>query len=112
MKNEKLTDTELKLNNAIKNALVKGKKEKIIVYVKRVSSSGFSRKLRFAFVDNGKVLYPNYLFSSLGIGTLTKDGSIRVIGCGSDIIFQTLYKFLQINKVKDANKFAKNYTFI
>lgn len=112
MKNKKLTDTELKLNNAIKNALIKGKREKVIVYVKSVSSSGMSRNLRFAFVDKGAVLYPNYLFSKLGIGTFTKEGSLRVKGCGMDMIFHTLDLFLQINKVKDAYKFAKNYTLI
>ena len=113
MKNEKLTEYEMKLCKEMKRALLANKREKMLVYVKSVSRSGMSRNLRFTFIDKyGTPVYPEYLFNKLGIGYYTKDGALRVRGCGMDMIFHTLECFLFCCGVKDAYKWAHNYTQI
>lgn len=111
MKNEKLTEYELKLCKEVKNALVHGKKNKILVYVVDVAKSGMSRRLRFTFIDkHGNVCYLDYLLSKF-CGTLTDEG-LRVRGCGMDMIFHTLECFLSACGVKNPYHYAGNYTRI
>jgi hypothetical protein len=113
MKKEKLTEYELKLANEIKRALLNNKRDKMLVYISRVSKSGMSRNIRFTFIDSyGSPVYPDYIFSKLGIGTYTGEYGIRVRGCGMDMVFHTLDCFLSCMGVKDAYKWAHNYTMI
>lgn len=111
MKNEKLTEYELKLCKRVKYALLHNQKERLLVYVSSVAKSGMSRTLRFTFIDSdGQPLCLDYLLSKI-VGTRTKHG-LRVRGCGMDMIFHTLECFLSANKVKNAYTFAHNYTLI
>ena len=112
MKNEKLTEFEVKLCKKVKKALVTKKGGKMLVYVRSVAPSGMSRTLRFNFVNaKGDIYYMDYLISKF-CGIYTKEGGVRVRGCGMDMIFHTLECFLAGNGVKEAYKYAGNYTLL
>lgn len=114
MKNEKLTEYELKLANEIKRALLKNKRRKLLVYVHHVAPSGMSRTLRFTFIDSyGDPINADYIISKVAGETRTHDG-VRVKGCGMDMIFATLNCFLIGMGVKNSEsfKYASNYTMI
>lgn len=114
MKNEKLTEYELKLAKEIKRALLKNKRRKMLVYVHHVAPSGMSRTLRFTFIDSyGDPLNADLIISKVAGETRTYDG-VRVKGCGMDMIFATLNCFLIGMGVKPSEsfKYASNYTMI
>lgn len=65
--------------------------------VKSVSKSGMSRNISFSLVTsdlkrNIEIYYLNYIISQLLNETLKSDDSVKITGCGMDMIFNTLYR--------------------
>lgn len=63
----------------------------ILASVKSISSSGMSRNIAFAMITNNRLFNFTYHLSILRECKLNNDNSIRVGGCGMDMIFATLY---------------------
>lgn len=111
MKNEKLTEWELKAAKEMKRALIKNQRNRVLVYIKSVSRSGLSRCLRFTFLDSyGDPLNMDSIVAKV-TGERNTDKGVFVKGCGMDMIFSTLNCFLIGMGVdpKEAHFFACNY---
>ena len=94
----------------------------IVASVKHVSSSGMSRDIGFAMITSqGHLFNMTYCMSLLAECKLNDNHSIRIGGCGMDMIFHALYSFNGnvISLLKDYNLITKadlkkdnNYNFI
>lgn len=113
MKNEKLSEFQVKLLQRVKKALVNRKGGKVFATVRHVSKSGMSRVISFMYVDNkGGVYYLDGLFETLLNKKYDeKYRGLRIGGCGMDMIFHTLEQVLSSLKVKDAYQYAENYVY-
>lgn len=63
----------------------------IIATIKRVSTSGMSRNIAFGFITEKRLFNFTYHISVIKEITMNDNHSIRVGGCGMDMIFHTLY---------------------
>ena len=94
----------------------------IVASVKHVSSSGMSREIGFAMITSqGHLFNMTYCMSKLAECKLNDNHTIRVGGCGMDMIFHSLYNFngQVIRLLKDYNLIKEkelegdnNYNFI
>lgn len=59
----------------------------------KASQSGMSRTFEIHIINkNGELLNITWLVSKILKDTYTKDGKIRVYGCGMDMLFDTCYR--------------------
>ncbi len=59
----------------------------------KASASGMSRTFEIHAIDkNGDLLNLTYIISKILKDTYTKDGKMRVYGCGMDMLFDTCYR--------------------
>lgn len=86
---------------------------KLAIRVERVAKSGLSRCLSIYAQDEDFKKNITYLVSELLEETYTKDGFMRVSGCGMDILFYTCYrinsKSRSLEKCEDKEKTNYNY---
>lgn len=72
------------------------------------SKSGMSRKFKIHVITkNGELYNLTWIIANIMNYTFTKDGKIRVYGCGMDMLFNTCYELN--NKI--ANYIDKEYTY-
>lgn len=94
----------------------------IVASIKRISSSGMNRDIGFAMITSkGNLFNMTYCMSKLAECKLNDNHTIRVGGCGMDMVFHSLYNFNGnvIRLLKDYNlikekelKEDNNYNFI
>ena len=65
----------------------------IIASVKSVAKSGMSRTIAFYMIENNKIVDITHVIAQVLGHTLQRDCTIRVKGCGMDMIFATLSAF-------------------
>ena len=65
----------------------------IIASVKNVSSTGMSRNIAFGFITRKRLFNFTYHISVIKEIKINDNHSIRVAGCGMDMVFATLYGF-------------------
>lgn len=63
----------------------------IIASIKNISSSGMSRNIAFGFITEKRLFNFTYHISVIKEISMNDNNSIRVGGCGMDMIFATLY---------------------
>lgn len=71
--------------------LLEGEKRELIFTDLKASSSGMSRTFRVYVINNNELVNVTYLISSITENTFTKDGKMRIYGCGMDMLFETCY---------------------
>lgn len=96
-----MTITKEDLRTHAREQLLRMLKPNDTVYgiVRTVARSGMSRTIDFYCVDHdaergergGAMRYLSGYMGHLGIGQRTKDGSLRVNGCGMDMVFHCVY---------------------
>lgn len=102
----------------IKDIVSKCKNKRVYADVTHVSASGMSRDIKFAAITKSGDYIPLtwYIAKALGY-SLQKDGTIKVYGCGMDMIFNTLYNLnseaiyngvVRISKNKDDHELRYN----
>lgn len=94
----------------------------IVASIKHISSSGMNRDIAFAMITSqGRLFNITYCMSLLDEHKLNDNHTIRVGGCGMDMIFHSLYNFngQVIRLLKDYNLIKEkelegdnNYNFI
>lgn len=96
MKNNENIDRLLNILKTCKNKKgYDGKKQgvRLIFSNLKASSSGMSRTFTIHVIDkNGDMLNLTWLISQILNDTYTKDGKMRVHGCGMDMLFDTCYR--------------------
>ena len=88
MKTQEFTEYEQAILKHIKRG--RNKDNFFTATITKVSSSGMSRRMKFLIVYKGKPLRITWLVAKLLNQKLLDDDSIRVGGCGMDMIFSTL----------------------
>lgn len=78
------------------------KERRMLCVIKKVSSSGMSRNIKFNSCEKRKNNY-NYrqyicLFKALGYTEVKQTDSFRIGGCGMDMIFHTNYSIIHVLK--------------
>lgn len=68
-------------------------KSTVIASVKSVAKSGMSRTISFYIIENNKPIDITCVIAQVLGHTLQRDCTIRVKGCGMDMIFATLSAF-------------------
>jgi hypothetical protein len=90
------------------NAIIKGA---IIADVVSVSKSGISRRIKFYYIKDNKIVRAtnaiNFLLNK-GYKYIHNEG-LRVSGCGMDMIFHTLYNCIEYKK---RDKWGQNYNIL
>jgi hypothetical protein len=88
------------------NAIIKGA---IIADVVSVSKSGISRRIKFYYIKNNKIVRATnaiHFLLNKGSKHIINDEGLKVSGCGMDMIFHTLYNCLEYKK---RDKWGQNY---
>lgn len=88
----RLTEWEIDLLCYIRRQ--RNKNDLFIVSIPSVSSSGMSRKMKFAINKNGELIRVTHLFAKVLKKKFLDDDTIRVQGCGMDMVFATIDRFL------------------
>lgn len=100
IKQENFTEWEWDLLQFIKRN--KNKQDLFIVSIPSVSSSGMSRKMKFVVKRKGELIRVTHLFARVLNQKFLDDDTIRVQGCGMDMVFATIERFLSELGVKHA----------
>lgn len=118
MENKKLLEKKealKELKEIIKKGVKKdGRKNVMLTYtIERVAASGMSRCLKVYCETKEGVKNITYLVAKINDDTFTKDGCVRVQGCGMDMLFNTSYTLNQeakfLDKYKGTKKDCYNY---
>lgn len=93
----------------IKRIVGKCANKRVYADVVHVSASGMSRNIKFAAITKKGDYRPLtwYIAKALGYN-LQQDGTIKVYGCGMDMIFNTLYNLNSIAKSLNIVRVSKN----
>jgi len=90
-------------------AIIKGA---IIADVVSVSKSGLSRRIKFYYIKNNKIVRATNAVSFLlnkGYSHIVNDDGLRVSGCGMDMVFHTLYNCIEYKK---QDNWGQNYNVL
>ena len=73
--------------------------QRMICIIKKVSTSGMSRDLKFMSAEQGKdkrFYHRQYicLFTALGYKEVKQTGTFKINGCGMDMVFNTNYNII------------------
>lgn len=68
-------------------------KSTVIASIKSVAKSGMSRTIAFYMIENNQIIDITQVIAQVLGHTLQRDYTIRVRGCGMDMIFATLSAF-------------------
>jgi hypothetical protein len=93
-----LSDWELKNIKNTYNAITKGN---IIADVVSVSKSGMSRRIKFYYIKNNKIIRATSVISFLlnkGYSHISNDERLKVSGAGMDMVCYTLYNCIEYKK--------------
>ena len=97
----------LELLPSVKRA-IGGKNGKIYARVETVSRSGMSRTVSLFIVHKGDMVNLNNTVYRYVYGdTVTRDGKVRIGGCGMDMLFECTYRmfnFLYSRRVRYQNR--------
>jgi len=91
------------------NSIIKGA---IIADVVSVSKSGLSRRIKFYYIKNNKIIRATNAVSFLlnkGYSYIVNDDGLKVSGCGMDIILHTLYNCIEYKK---QDNWQQNYNVL
>ena len=69
-----------------------GKGGRIYACVNTVARSGMSRTITLAVVCGGRIINLNHTPYALVYGDQIKDGTVRIYGCGMDMLFSATYR--------------------
>lgn len=105
-----------RLKEIVKRGVNKtSKKEvKLTFIIKRVATSGMSRCLDIYVQTKDELVNINRLVAIINEDTYTKDGLVRVVGCGMDMLFHTAYTLNSQAKWIDGYRGTKkdNYNYL
>ena len=105
-----------RLKEIVKKGVNKtSKKEvKLTFIIKRVAPSGMSRCLDIYVQTKDGLVNINRLVAIINGDTYTKDGLVRVVGCGMDMLFDTAYTLNSQAKWIDGYRGIKkdNYNYL
>ena len=107
-----LTEWEKDLLEHIKTRVQETGGRAIAATVTNVSRSGMSRYIKFITVNqNGNIQPINQLIADITGNKYHYNKGVHVKGCGTDMIFMTLYQFYKELGIDRANERACNYTY-
>jgi hypothetical protein len=104
-----LSDWELENIKNTYKAIIKGA---IIADVVSVSKSGMSRRIKFYYIKNNKIIRATNAISFLlnkAYNYNVNDEGLKVSGCGMDMVFHTLYNCIEYKK---RDKWGQNYIIL
>lgn len=111
---KKLCEATQQYNAAIRPLIEQADGRNVQARVSHVSRSGMTRWIA-VYIDNGEcytTAYP-YIAETLGISACHdyEKRGVRVVGCGMDMIFNTLYRYYQRIGIPQpkALEYANNY---
>ena len=109
---------QIKALKEIKNIVSQCKNKRVYADVTHVSNSGMSRNIKFVAITKKGDYRPLTWYVAKALGyTLRDDGTIKVYGCGMDMIFNTLYNLnsiaasygvVRVSKHKDNHELRYN----
>jgi len=91
------------------NSIIKGA---IIADVVSVSKNGLSRRIKFYYIKNNKIVRATNAISFLlnkGYDYIVNDEGLKVSGAGMDMIFHTLYNCIEYKK---RDNLSQNYNIL
>jgi tRNA(Ile2) C34 agmatinyltransferase TiaS len=91
------------------NSIIKGA---IIADVVSVSKSGMTRRIKFYYIKNNKIIRAtnaiNFLLNK-GYSYIVNDEGLKVSGAGMDMTFHTLYNCIEYKK---RDEWGQNYNIL
>lgn len=109
-----MKDDILNLKEILKGSKKDNNGYRLAFKVERVAQSGLSRCITIYTQKGEYRIDITYLVSKILKGTYTKDGFLRIYGCGMDMLFETCYQLNYAVKNFENYKGKKknNYNYI
>lgn len=113
IKEEKRREALKELKEILKGCKKDRNGYRLAIRIERVASSGMSRCLSIYSQKGEYKRNITHLVATINEDTYTKDGFVRVVGCGMDMLFDTCYRLngnsRYLDKYKGHKKDSYNY---